>query len=88
MTPALTLTLSAEAMHAVSAVIGQQMKLADVMIDQTYAAQRALMTPYWNGAPATMVTAPATAKPKAVTGKKAVAPKPAAKAKAAPKPAA
>jgi hypothetical protein len=47
MTPALTFTLSAQAMTAASALIGQQMRLADVLIDQTISMQRAVITPYF-----------------------------------------
>jgi histone H1/5 len=80
MTPALTLTLSAQAMTAVSAVIGQQMRLADVVIDQTFSAQRALMTPYFatgvkTKAPTTKKKA-AAPKAKAPVKAKAAAPKP------------
>ena len=66
MTPAFTLTLSAQTMTAVSAVIVQQMRLADVVIDQTFSAHRALMTPYF----ASQVKEKAP-----VAKKKAIAPK-------------
>ena len=47
MTPALTLTFTAQGLQVASADIGQQMRLADVLIEQTSAAQRALVAPYY-----------------------------------------
>lgn len=73
MTPALTLTLSAQAMTAASAVIGQQMRLVDVVIDHAVSAQRALLAPVYAF----------DVKPKApVATKKTAAPKVKAKVKA------
>ncbi|MDP5360568.1 MAG: hypothetical protein NWP79_00255, partial [Paracoccaceae bacterium] len=100
MTPALTLSLSAQAMHAASAVIAQQMRFADVVIDQTFSAQRALFTPFLK-APANIAAQPKAKQaapvkkklPKAAAAKKKVikakAPKTAKKTKSvvAPKPA-
>ena len=69
MTPVITLTITAQTMQAASAVIGQQMRLAEVMIDQAAVAQRALMQPYSAGS----VTKPVMpAKVKKKVAKKAV----------------
>lgn len=82
MTPAVSLTVSAEMMRVFSAVIGQQMRLNYAIFDQSYRTQRALMSPFIS-----MPTAKSAAKPKpkAVVAKKKSAKKKAIVAKAAVK---
>ncbi|WP_342068842.1 hypothetical protein [Yoonia algicola] len=46
MTPAVTLSMTAQGMQVASAVIGKQMRLTDAMIDQMLVAQRALINGY------------------------------------------
>lgn len=43
MTPAITLSLTAQGLHVASAVIGQQMRMTDAFIDQASAAQAAML---------------------------------------------
>ena len=87
MTPAFQLTLSAQAMSAASILIGQQMRLADVMIDQGVAMRRALFSPYFETRKRAKRVAP-VAKVAAVVTEIAEAAKSAAKPKAAPRKAA
>lgn len=71
MTPAVTLSLTAQGLQVASTVIAQQMRLADAMIDQAFVAQRALMGEY----------------PTLPVAKRVVAKKAAARPKSTPKPA-
>ena len=71
MTPAVTLSLTAQGLQVASTVIAQQMRLADAMIDQAFVTQRALMGEY----------------PTLPVAKRAVAKKAAARPKSTPKPA-
>jgi len=80
MTPALTLSFSANAMFAASAVIGHQMRLTQAVFDQTYAAHRAMTAPF-------LAEVPAKPKP-AAKAKAPASNKVAAKPKASPKKAA
>lgn len=47
MTPAIALTFSAQFAQLSSAVIGQQMRLTQAILDQGLATQKAFLKPFW-----------------------------------------